>query len=135
MTTRADVIHAAREYLGVPYKHQGRNRHGLDCIGLVIAVGHDLGLSDFDIDGYGRVPSGRRMARQIAEVCQRIQAQAARNGDMIHLSFTTQPQHLALLTDVGMIHADNTYGVVEHVLDAKWRARIRGWYQLPGVTD
>lgn len=126
---------AARAYLGVPYKHQGRNRRGLDCIGLMIRVGHDLGLSDFDIDGYARVPSGYKMAQQIAEVCERIPANTAQPGDMIHLAFQRQPQHLALLTDIGMIHADNTRGVVEHVLDAQWRARIRGWYRLPGVID
>ena len=135
MPSRKQVIDTARQYLGTPYVHQGRTARGLDCIGLVIRVGHDLALSDFDIDGYSRVPSGRMMVRLVAEVCESIRPPQALPGDMIHLAFERQPQHLALLTDKGMIHADSQRGVVEHALDAAWRGRIRGWYRLPGVTD
>lgn len=41
-----------KKYLGVPYKHKGRDSQGLDCWGLLKAVYSDLGhtLIDFDID-------------------------------------------------------------------------------------
>jgi cell wall-associated NlpC family hydrolase len=132
---RDDIVDAARRYLGTPYVHQGRSAWGLDCIGLVLRVAHDLELSEYNIDGYARVPSGRMMVRLLTQECTPIRANEAKAGDVIHMAFDRQPQHLAVLSDKGMIHADNVRGVVEHRLDDQWRARIRGWYRLPGVTD
>lgn len=34
-----------RKYLGVPYKHGGRDSSGLDCYGMVVLVYKDLGIS------------------------------------------------------------------------------------------
>jgi cell wall-associated NlpC family hydrolase len=43
---------AINKYLGVPYKHKGRDLSGLDCWGLIMCVYKDNGfeVSDFDID-------------------------------------------------------------------------------------
>jgi len=45
--TEQFVIH---KYLGIPYKHQGRDMSGLDCYGLLIAIYGDLGIKLFDIE-------------------------------------------------------------------------------------
>jgi cell wall-associated NlpC family hydrolase len=42
------IIAAARSWLGVPWRHQGRTRQGVDCAGLVVLVGRGLGLDDYD---------------------------------------------------------------------------------------
>lgn len=131
---REIIVSTARGYLGVPYMHQGRTRHGLDCVGLVLMVAHDLNLSDFDIDHYSRVPSGRMMVRKINEQCSRLKLSEIKPGDLLHIAYEKQPQHLALVTDKGMIHADNLRGVVEHRLDDGWRLKVRGAYRLPGVV-
>lgn len=131
VTRRSDVVEHARTYLGVPYVHQGRTRHGLDCIGLVVRVAHDLGLSAYEISHYARVPSGRLMIRLLKENCQAIPPSTAQPGDLLHIAYGKQPQHLAIVTERGMIHADSRHGVVEHGLIPD---RIRGAYRLPGVT-
>ena len=127
------MIDAARKYLGVAYSHQGRTRFGLDCIGLVIRVAHDLGLSNYDVRQYSRVPSGKRMQRLLKENCSEIAIKDAKPGDLLHMSLDKQPQHVCILTDKGMIHADSRHGVVEHRLDQAWLDKARGAYQLPGV--
>ena len=132
--SRAEIIQAARAYLGTPYAHQGRTKFGLDCIGLIIRVAHDLGLSDYDESHYSRVPSGRRMQRLLSENCEKIPIKAATLGDLLHIAFETQPQHVAILTDRGMIHADSRHGVVEHRIDIEWLEKVRGAYRLPGVA-
>jgi len=45
--TEQFIIH---KYLGIPYKHQGRDLTGLDCYGIVIAIYADLGIKLFDIE-------------------------------------------------------------------------------------
>lgn len=48
------VAEAARKYEGVPVVEGGRSREGLDCVGLVLCVAHDLGLNfPANIQGYG----------------------------------------------------------------------------------
>lgn len=57
MTTRADIVAVARSYLGVRWRHAGRTRGGLDCVGLLVAVSRDLGLDVVDTEQeYKRTP-------------------------------------------------------------------------------
>jgi hypothetical protein len=49
MPNRAEVIEAARKYLHTPFGQRGRQiGKGIDCIGVVLCVGGDLGLNDKD---------------------------------------------------------------------------------------
>lgn len=38
-----------KKYLGIPFKHRGRDLQGFDCYGLILAVYKDLGFELFDI--------------------------------------------------------------------------------------
>jgi len=38
------------KYLGVPFKHRGRDLTGLDCYGLIISIYRDSGINLLDID-------------------------------------------------------------------------------------
>ena len=56
----ADAIVAeARTWLGVPWRHQGRSRAGVDCAGLVVLVARALELADHDSTAYGRRAQGQ----------------------------------------------------------------------------
>ena len=41
----------ARQFLGIPYRHGGRDRKGLDCLGLVHLFYRELGIKVPDNDG------------------------------------------------------------------------------------
>jgi cell wall-associated NlpC family hydrolase len=135
VANRDEFVSLARDWVGVPYRHQGRSRTGVDCIGLAICVAHELRISDFDIDGYGRVPSGRMMARMMRDMLDPVSLADAAPGDLLHMAFSGQPQHIAIMSSADpdrIIHADANIGrVVEHGLDAVWRSRIRGVYRVP----
>ena len=128
------IVEAARGWLGVPYQHQGRTMAGVDCVGLGIAVAHQLGLSQYDITGYSRNPSGQRRRRLLREHCTPVDLAEIRAGDILHLRFGAEPQHLAVVTRTDptyILHADSLAGrVVEHILDPGWRAMCRGAYRL-----
>lgn len=49
MPNRAEVIECARKYLGTPFGQRGRHiEEAIDCIGVVLCVGSDLGICDKD---------------------------------------------------------------------------------------
>ena len=131
MTTPIDFVNAARAYLGVPFKHQGRSSKSLDCAGLLICAANDCGLATVDISGYSRHPDGRQLKFMLDEHCESIIFKNANIGDIVLFTIEQHPQHLALLTDIGMIHAYLPVGrVVEHSIDDKWRRRVRAAYRL-----
>lgn len=136
---RERIVATAREYLGVKFKHQGRVRAGLDCIGLVIRVAHDLGLSDFDTTDYSRIPDGVRLRAGLDQHMDRMPVALVRPGDVLLMQFETQPQHVAIVADyahggLSIIHALATARkVAEMRLDSVWLSRVVGAYQFRGI--
>lgn len=143
MTSRADVVAQARQWLDVPFLHQGVTREGCDCRGLVIGVCRELGLvaPDFDVTGYAREPDGRSMLHECDRHMQRISRDAMRPGDVVVVAFHKHPQHLGFLTDhaygcPGVIHAlgINANRVVETRLLFTAGMRFVAAYAVPGVA-
>lgn len=130
------LVDAARAYIGVPFRHQGRTREGMDCAGLVMAALNDLGRFPDDVEGYGMSPwlDGLQMA--VEAFYGPPTAEPIEPGDVLLMRFRSQPQHLAIATDyylggLGMIHtrSDLMRGrqrgrVVEHRLNDVWNKRI-----------
>lgn len=137
--TRAQVIAEARSWVGTPFHHQGRLKGvGVDCAGLLICVGKELGLSDFDVTGYARVPDGRMLQAHCDAHLIRIARDEVRPGDVLLMRWRRYPQHVAIMADGGepcsIIHAYEDVGrCVEHRLDETWAARIVQAYRIRGV--
>lgn len=133
MTTRAEIVAQARKYLNVRWHHQARSTAGMDCIGLVICVAHDLGLSDFDITDYGRTPDPRMMLALLRENMDAVTT--PQEGDILLMRFEAEPQHVAIVTDIGIIHAyAQMRRVVEHRLDSLWQSRVIAAYAYKGIA-
>lgn len=134
MTSGADVVRAARGFLGVPFRHQGRRRDtGIDCAGLVILVAHELGLSDFDTRAYGRLPVAERLRGYLDEHMDRV-AGDWQAGDVLLMTFERDPQHLAIYAGGTLIHSHAQVGqCVEHDLDAQSLKRARGAWRFRGL--
>lgn len=81
----------------------------MDCIGLVIVVANELGLSDFDTHAYGRSPDGVHFLEGFREQMDRVPAGEERAGDVVVLRDQTLPCHCGILVDfrghVYLIHA------------------------------
>lgn len=137
MPTREQIVSAARRYLGVRYRHQGRNRQGLDCIGLLICVARDVGyVAEGDRLDYSRQHNGVALRAGLDANAVPIAVDQYKPGDILLMRFDTLPQHVAIVTDKGMIHSFLTARrVVEHRLSDDWQARIVAAYSFPGVSE
>lgn len=124
------IVDACRNYLGVPFRHQGRNRLGLDCGGLLVVAAKDCGIELDDIKGYQRQPDGKTLMATMERNLTRVY-RAPEYGDIVLMRLRKLPQHIAIITDKGMIHAHSEAGkVVEHRLDDFWRQSIVGVFEL-----
>lgn len=131
---RHQAIAIARGCLGTRFRHQGRMPGvGLDCVGLLVHVLRQLGLSQYDYHHYGRLPFSGSLERHLMQAGLRpIDRQATRLADVLLFRFDGGPQHVALQSDLGMIHAFLlARQVVEHRIDEAWRRRLCGTYSLP----
>jgi len=138
MITREQIVEEARRWLGTPYQHKGRVLgRAADCAAVVVCVAHTLGLEYEEHLDYGRVPNPRRMMEELDKYLIRIRAIEAQPADVYFMAWKKRPHHLALKTDVGILHAYNLVKpprVVEHTLSPDWLARIKTAYRFPGVV-
>ena len=137
MTTRSDIVTAARGWLGVPWRHQGRNEHGVDCVGLLVVVARALGLSDYDSAAYGRDPSGDGFLKHFGEAGgTRVSPSKAEEGDIAVFRSGPYPVHAGFLTLKHgvrhVLHASASAGkVVEEPVTTA--APLVACFRLPGV--
>lgn len=126
----AAVVKMAREYLGTPFKHQGRLKGvGIDCIGVVMDIAHRRGLTDYDRTNYTRetVPGELEAALDFLFVRVRRQPRAA--DIVLFEDPETGRAHVGIWTGSGMIHARAGRDVREHRVDRAMRKKIKGVYQ------
>ena len=136
MIKRQTIIDAARTYLGTRFKHQGRIKGaGIDCVGLVLCVGIDVGLDLPRYLDYSRHPDGKTLQDRLETHMQRIPEADALPGDVLLFRGKSQPQHVGIISAPGyMVHAHLSYRkVVEHRIDSSWQKLIVAAYRYPGV--
>lgn len=143
----ADRLAVARSFLGVKFKHQGRNPAlGIDCVGLGVLYLRALGVKVHDRTDYGRDPDGslraamcRSMGDPVAEGvgCWKY----AQPGDVMSIRFSNlghvPERHVAIASELygqpAMIHADGSPSVskvCEIPLDDNWKRRVIGVWRV-----
>lgn len=149
----AEVVKAARSWIGTPFCHQGRHKAvaeragACDCLGVLVGVAEELELrsvdgdllAQFDVRDYGHIPDGARLQHMLDALLRPVRVEDISAGDVLLMRFERLPQHLAIVSDhtqggLGIIHALAAMRkVVEHRLDAQWHRRIVRAYRVSGV--
>jgi len=134
----ADLIVQARTWVGVPFRHQGRGRAGVDCAGFLGALMKAAGALPEDYiepTNYGRAPD-----RELIEVVRRYCTPAARAPTfpaalvLMRWPKNKQPSHVGLCTGSTLIHCyAREGGVVEHGYRGPWPRVTHSLWRLPGV--
>ncbi len=141
MITRQDIVTEARAWLGTRWMHQQAIKgQACDCIGLVRGVAVNVGLVPADFAtrpevtqfmGYGRRPDGRLI---VALDLFMDRAAKPELGDVLLMRFDKNPQHVAIVSDIGIIHSHAmARRVVEHRVDELWSQRIVAVFRFRGV--
>lgn len=141
MVMRADIIAAARGYIGVAWRHQGRTRaRGIDCFGLVIRAAADCGITVPDEVGYARIPDGFALQAGLRARFDPIRITEVRPGDLLGFAEGHFPCHIGIATPgragLAMVHAHaRRRRVMEEPLDQDWGARLRLAAAFRGLKD
>jgi cell wall-associated NlpC family hydrolase len=138
--TRPALINAARSYIGAPWRHRGRDVHGMDCIGLVLAAARDVGVSLPEPPPYGTDRRGDELLRGVQAVAP-IARGEPRPGDVLLFRAGRLGCHLGILADhpryrcASLVHCPVDRGAVcEEVLTGEMWGAFVSRHELPGVV-
>ncbi len=135
---KEEIVIQARRYLDTPFLHLGRTEEGLDCVGLIVKVSQDLGLSNYDIKNY-TPESNKDIFFNAFRKCPDLQRVVPINnyqiGDVLIFSLPFNPCHAGILSfDNRIIHAlQSSKKVVEHRITKFWSSKIRESYRFKEV--
>lgn len=142
--TRAQIVRAARSWIGTPYHHRAsRKGVGTDCIGLVRGIWRELfGQEPEALPAYSGDWAEATGQEAMLAAAQRhlvaVPIGHIRPGDVLvfRLRADTIAKHTAIASEPGrMIHAQEGVPVSEVNIGPWWRRRIAGAFSFPGVAD
>lgn len=138
-----EVVSAARQWLGTPYRHQCTAiGGGADCLGLIRGVWRTLyGVEPFITPAYSMdwsEPSREEVLMQAAErFLIRIPNNIYQKGDVLlfRMLDNSVAKHLGIVSALGLcpkfIHAYSGHGVLENSLSTPWVRRIAAVFRFP----
>lgn len=139
--TGADVVAEARSFIGTKYRHQGRSREGVDCIGLPVCIRAGLGLSGLDASpGYARQTTDTEMLDFCRANMMEIDRSEIAPGDVL-VQMNGVVRHMAIVADylhggLSVIHAwMPSRRVVEFRLTDDFMKDVRGCFRFPEVAE
>lgn len=143
MYTTEQILTSARSWIDTPFVHQGRVKGvGVDCVGLLIGIGRELGMvaPDFDVEPYERVPDGITLIQKAGiHLTPRPFNEYPKAGDIIVVRFRKWPQHFGIVGDyahggASIIHADYlSERVVETRLMLGGYMNLVATFKFPGA--
>ena len=150
------IFTKAREYVGTPFHQQGRVKGlGMDCVGIMLCVGEDLGLRykdgrpirRFDYMNYGLYPVLDEMQREMKKIFTEKPLAEISPGDILTMRAPFLVHHIAIVSELqgglGIIHAYGSENVSrngrgrvsEHPLSQLWKSRIASVFSYSAVDD
>lgn len=132
---RERIVNEARLWIGVPFRHHGRSRQGVDCAGLLYVVySNVIGLPEGDFREYCALPETPFVFRSITRYARRIAPDTVLDGDIKLISFGGSSTHFGITTDRGIVQANPAMGVIEHRLSVDHIAdRVVACFRMKGL--
>lgn len=146
---RAEIITAARGWIGTPYRHQASTRAvGADCLGLLRGVWRELvGAEPAVVPAYTPDWAEALGQEQLLDAARRylgeISVGEARGGDVLlfRMGLGHPAKHCAIISAAGgpehgrIVHAYWGRSVCETRLVPWWERRIAAAFRFPRLED
>lgn len=136
--TAADVLREAHAWVGTPYVHQGRSRHGVDCIGFVICVRaavEPLPPLFSETRNYARAPKNGLLLERVTHWCTPLTAVEDGCLVLIKWPLSAVPSHVGIYGAGNILHAYQRVGrVIETGYRAHWLRDTHSFWRLPGMA-
>ncbi len=95
--TRKDIVDEARTWLGVKFKKGGRDRTGVDCIGLLLGVGYHFGFDIEDSVEYSFNPEPTMFQHMVYDQTVDRNLNDVQEGSIVILRQSVFPMHTGIL--------------------------------------
>ncbi len=144
-TLRQEIVEEALRWKDTPYVHQRRQVGAVDCIGLVICVGHAAGMMTWDegdprwqeFKNYSYIADFEAMRKGLEIFMHRIDRKEADLGDVIWIRDQGVARHLGIVvSERSYMHAYRWANkVLEHPFTPKSRKYIRSAFRYPLLQE
>jgi cell wall-associated NlpC family hydrolase len=139
--TRAEIVEQARCWLRTPYRKCGRDKHGLDCLGLLIMVGRHFNVPHTDTQHYSEWPrTDLLILKKLSQHLVRVPpTQKPKPGMVGVFAELRLPGHVGIFSELHrtthVIHARIT---PRQVVEESWpqlteQVRLVALFDFPGV--
>lgn len=126
---------AAQSCVGAPFRLQGRDPSiGLDCVGLIAWCARACALPVDHLPTYTLTSEASELVPHLVAAGFDLRDAAwPQVGDVMIFDMNNRRNHVAVCTNLGMVHADMRFRrVVEHHIDEAWRSQITQIYGVGG---
>lgn len=137
MPSNADIVACARRMIGTPWRHQGRVPGvALDCAGLILQVGKQLGVMTWDTIDYQREAAPELFVGFFKTHGKEIPLASIHPGTVLCLRDNKFPCHCGIVGSnvhgLTLIHAfARRRRVVEEQLTRQWIMETVGVFEYP----
>lgn len=120
------IVEIARKYIGTEWRHAGRNKHGLDCVGLLVVVAREAGINVLDDLNYSRTPQGK-LVEHTKKHFKEVPVSDIQDGDFGLFRVGRFPFHAGIFANIGgqrtLIHSHAT---CEKVIEEYFNEGLQG---------
>lgn len=122
------------KYIGIPYKLNGRDIDGTDCLGLVWIYLKDQGITipdgdDLTIDETWQGNAESRFIAALDAIACRVES--PKKNDIVLLHYCKQWAHIGVMLDNQyMLHLPNEQGSERALVDGYGKHRIIGFWRV-----
>lgn len=141
------ILKVAKSWLNTKFHYGGRvkinnqNNGGIDCIGLILKIGEEINstyngknIIMLDQTNYSKFSNDFEMKKFLDKYFIKIKEKDVKIGDIVYVNFNNSLEHVAIISDVGLIHCYvEARKVVEHSLSQYWKDKIKCFYRYPNL--
>lgn len=141
MVNRTEIVEAARKYKGTKFKKLGRSKAGMDCVGLLVMAGRDVGLTIEDMDDYDFSLKSSIFQNHIMKQSYPADKTDLKPGQIVMLRDSIYPFHSGIIgqdkrtNQLTVINANMKRRMVIEEPISMWAGKISRVREYAGITD